>query len=72
VDFAIWLNCSIAPAAMERLVLNALDLYLSTAGCAELVAYASLGILTVGLGPWGIADLVEHVRAARIASRGAC
>lgn len=56
---------------MERPVLNAVDLYLSTAGCAELVAYASLGILTVGLGPWFAADLLEHARAVRAASRGA-
>ncbi|MHB2205026.1 hypothetical protein [Methylobacterium sp. CM6257] len=52
-------------------MLNAVDLYLSTAGCAELVAYASLGILTVGLGPWFAADLLEHAWAVRAASRGA-
>lgn len=51
-------------------MLTALDLYLSHASCTALVAYASLGIMTVGLGPWFVADAIEHVLAARRVSQG--
>jgi hypothetical protein len=55
---------------METPMLTALDLYLATASCTELVAFASAGILTVGLGPWFVADLIQHISAARRVSQG--
>lgn len=51
-------------------MLAALDLYLATASCTELVTYASLGILTVGLGPFVPAWIADHALAARRASQG--
>lgn len=46
-------------------MLNAIDLYLSTAPAAALVAYAALGIIAVGLGPFVPAVIVQHVAAVR-------
>ncbi|MGU3661079.1 hypothetical protein [Methylobacterium fujisawaense] len=51
-------------------MLTNLDLYLATASCTELVVYASLGIITVGLGPFLPAWIAEHLTAARRASQG--
>lgn len=46
-------------------MLTALDLYLSTASAPALVVYATLGIISVGLGPFVPAVIVQHVAAAR-------
>ncbi|WCS27817.1 hypothetical protein LOK46_13635 [Methylobacterium sp. NMS14P] len=51
-------------------MLNNLDTYLATASCTELVVYASLGIITLGLGPFLPAWIGEHYLAARRASQG--
>jgi hypothetical protein len=51
-------------------MLTALDLYLSTASCTEMVAYATLGAITIGLGPFAVANLIDHVFIARRISQG--
>jgi hypothetical protein len=55
---------------MERTVLAALDIYLSTASAAEMVVYATLGVIAVGGLPWGIGHALDHALAARRASQG--
>lgn len=49
---------------------QAFDLYLSTASCTELVVYAALGAIGIGLGPFAVANLVDHILVARRASQG--
>lgn len=44
---------------------SALDLYLSTAPLPELLAYVGLSIIAVGLGPFAVVTVIEHVVAAR-------
>lgn len=52
---------------MEPTVFQALDLYLSTVPAPALVAYAFLGIVAVGLGPFAPAFIAQHVAAVRSA-----
>lgn len=47
-----------------------LDLYLATASCTELVVYASLGIITLGLGPFLPVWICDHYLAGRRAAQG--
>lgn len=47
-----------------------LDTYLATASCTELVVYASLGIITVGFGPFLPVWIGDQFLAARRASQG--
>lgn len=51
-------------------MLTALDLYLSTASCTEMVAYATLGAITIGLGPFAVANLIDHILVACRVSQG--
>ncbi|SFM91535.1 hypothetical protein [Methylobacterium pseudosasicola] len=51
-------------------MLTAVAAHLDHASCTALVLYAALGAITVGLGPFAVANLVDHILVARRISQG--